>query len=260
MKRFAFWFVLTLLVISWLRSGRHEGGPGPEWVRTAWLDSGEGDRDRRVVLEARDDEGPGHGRVWVDGLPVPVIPGTRVTEARDEPPKSARDHKRRHRVEPAKAQATPAAPLWAVTGRLSATEGRARRDAHAQLRTLLAARLAPDVPESWVVPTRLVDRLVRKVEVKEVDRGYGRLYEATLLVDFSPGRRAEVVASYHRQQVVGRLATLGGLLAFVLVCLGSLAGYIRADEATKGYYTTPLRLAAAAGVGASGVLLYQALA
>ena len=56
-----------------------------------------------------------------------------------------------------------------------------------------------------------------------------------------------------------RLAVLGGVLGFVLACLAALAGYIRADEATKGYYTHWLRLVAAAGVGASGVVIYRLL-
>ena len=59
--------------------------------------------------------------------------------------------------------------------------------------------------------------------------------------------------------VARRLVTLGGSLGFVLVCLAAVAGYIRADEATKGYYTYWLRAVAAAGVGASGVVIYQLL-
>jgi transposase len=49
-------------------------------------------------------------------------------------------------------------------------------------------------------------------------------------------------------------------MGFVLTCLAAFAGYIRADEATRGYYTNWLRALAAAGVGASGVLIYQLLA
>ena len=42
--------------------------------------------------------------------------------------------------------------------------------------------------------------------------------------------------------------------------LGAVSGYIRADEATKGYYTRRLRMLAAAGVGAAGVILYRMVA
>ena len=54
--------------------------------------------------------------------------------------------------------------------------------------------------------------------------------------------------------------TLGGALGFVLICLAAVSGYIRADEATKGYYTNRLRMLAAAGVGAAGVILYKMVA
>jgi hypothetical protein len=56
------------------------------------------------------------------------------------------------------------------------------------------------------------------------------------------------------------MVLMGGGLAAILTGLAAVAGYIRADEATKGYYTNWLRVAAAAGVGASGVLIYQLLA
>jgi hypothetical protein len=42
--------------------------------------------------------------------------------------------------------------------------------------------------------------------------------------------------------------------------LGALSSYIRADEATRGYYTNRLRMLAAAGVGAAGVIIYQMMA
>ena len=41
-----------------------------------------------------------------------------------------------------------------------------------------------------------------------------------------------------------RLFILAKLLAAVVAVLAALAGYLRLDEATKGYYTTWLRLAA----------------
>ena len=53
------------------------------------------------------------------------------------------------------------------------------------------------------------------------------------------------------------MLTLAGLLVFVLICLAAVSGYIRTDEATKGYYTNRLRMLAAAGVGAAGAAIYQ---
>lgn len=234
------------------------------------------ERGVTVLYEDRsaDDEGirflpdrpPAAGRVHAEGLPVPVVPGTRVTEARVEPPARPdrsvrpRDVYRsvRPRVEPSPPRTRPAEPgLKEVEGRLSATEDRARRDARQRLDREVADLIAPSAARDWKVPAALVDRLIRRVTVKPVVRDYGTLYQATLTVDLSPARLREIVEAHRHEQVVKRLVWLGSLLAFVLVCLATVSGYIKADEATKGYYTTRLRLAAAAGVGAAGVLIYQ---
>ena len=61
-----------------------------------------------------------------------------------------------------------------------------------------------------------------------------------------------MVKAYHRELVEHRLASLGGALAFVLIGLAAISGYIRADEATKGYYTRRLQMLAAAASGRRG--------
>jgi hypothetical protein len=86
------------------------------------------------------------------------------------------------------------------------------------------------------------------------------MYKATLKADLSRENRTRIVRQYEREQVGGRLLKLGGALAFVLVCLASVVGYIRADEATKGYYTNRLRLATAVGLGAAGMAIYRNMA
>jgi uncharacterized membrane protein len=80
------------------------------------------------------------------------------------------------------------------------------------------------------------------------------------VAEFSAEDRAAIIAAYQRDLVAYRLALLAGIIGFVLTCLAALAGYIRADEATRGYYTNWLRALAAVGIGASGVLIYQLLA
>jgi len=214
-----------------------------------------------------------------DGLPVRIVPGSRVTEARIEtprapeapkPPKAPKHARIKH--QPPKPPAPPkpsAAPKpvvveedvkpLVVAGRLSATEQRAVNDARAQLIKKLPELRGPNVPRDWPVPNRLVDSMIRETKVVPVERDYGTVYQATMLVDASPRKISEIASTYRHEQVVKRMATLGGLLAFVLICLATLSGYIRADEATKGYYTNRLRLAAAAGVGAAGTVIYQML-
>jgi hypothetical protein len=223
-------------------------------------------------------------RVFVDDLPVPVVPGSRVTEAQTSTPKPpvpprppAPPRQPRARVQrgqppspprPPAAAATPTPiELTSVKGRISATEQRAHDDARARLESKLREWLEPDVPKAWKVPVPLVDGLVREVRVTPVAapsdpvaRDYGPMYEAEMRVDLSNPRRAEIVEAYRHEQTLKRLGVLGALFAFVLVCLAVISGYIRADEATKGYYTNRLRLAAAVGAGAAGVAVYRWLA
>jgi hypothetical protein len=102
--------------------------------------------------------------------------------------------------------------------------------------------------------------MVRATRLQPVIKDYGTLFIAELDVDTSPARRAAIVKAYHREIVRHRLLALGGSLAFVLTCLAAFTGYIRADEATKGYYTNRLRTLAAAAIGAAGVVIYQMVA
>lgn len=214
-------------------------------------------------------------RERVEGLPVPIYPGTRVTEAEFEPvplPHEPAERPTGHRLRrflaklPGKrpgeavAKAPAKAPAKTVTGLISATEERARQAARDRLQQEVTTWLAPDVPAAWKPPAVLVDHLIQRTEISPVEKDYGTLYEATLHLDFSPPRRAEIIAAYHHELVVRRMTLMGGALAAILTGLAALAGYIRADEATKGYYTNWLRVAATAGVGAAGAFIYRLLA
>lgn len=220
-------------------------GYGPE-SRETDDDVNDEDEDRREAAE---------------GLPVPIVPGTRVTEAEILPPKrvEARRPARRRfdtRVIPPPREVST---VRTIAGRLSATVDRARNDARLQLEREVTEWLTPEVPTQWKPPAHLISRMIRKTEDHPIVKDYGTVYETTLTADFSPGFRGEILAAYHREVVARRLAILGGSLGFILACLAAVAGYIRADEATRGYYTHWLRVAAATGVGASGVLIYQIL-
>lgn len=283
MKRFLFWFAVVLMGIFWLHRVRpHRPHPDRVMVHESVDPAGHArevylDRDGKVLELVADDEDDA-GRVRrepAEGLPVPVVPGSRTTEARAEPPSAsaspAHRRPRRHfragtvvpdpgRLPGADAPATAEpAYLLTVTGRLSATAGRARADARAKLETVLAERLAPEVPRGWRVPPELVDGMIRQTRIEPRTRDYGTVYEATIQADFSPQRRAEIAQAYHHQEVVKRLVVLGAVLAFVLACLAAVSGYIKADEATKGYYTTRLRVAAVAALAVAGVVVVRLL-
>jgi hypothetical protein len=147
-----------------------------------------------------------------------------------------------------------------VAGRVSATLDRARADARRELDAAVREWLAPDAAASWTPPAALVDSMIEQVRVAPVEKDYGTVYTAVIDADFGDGHRARLVDAYRRDVAQDRTLKLAASLGFVLVCLASISGYIRADEATRGYYTNRLRLAAAAAVGASGVALYQFLA
>jgi hypothetical protein len=190
-----------------------------------------------------------------DDIPVPIVPGTRVTRAEAKTPAE-----RNAAPTVAAAGSTPS-PHRTVTGRRSATKERAVADARSQLQAEIATWLDPEVPGSWTLPARMLDAMVLKEpEIKTITKDYGEIFEATLTVDTSPQRRTALVELYTREAVERRLVSLGAVLAFVLICLAAISGYIRADEATRGYYTNRLRMLAAAGVGASGVIIYHMVA
>ena len=161
--------------------------------------------------------------------------------------------------------------LAAVKGRRSISEERALVDAREQLEAAVADWLGPDVPADWSVPAPVLDSMIlaRHIESLPTDRvalgldpeleAPDELYVAAFRADFSPSRRAELVEAYRRDLGTYRLTVLGGVIGFILACLAILSAYIRADEATRGYYTNRLRLVAAAAAGAAGVAIYRFL-
>ncbi len=252
-------------------------------IRHAYREAVE-DQDRRPVLPPPPPPAPAAtpAREVADGLPVPIVPGTRVTRAEARPPVPARPVSRAADPAPPRppAQAAPAAGnVREVRGDICATEDRARDDARRALRAQVVKWLEPQVPPAvqvgrgpagrliagfhtpWTPPADRVEAMIvgERFEpyISKVALEDGPLYTAVLSADFSPARRAELVAMYNRELLQHRLLNLGGALGFVLICLAAISGYIRADEATKGYYTNRLRLLAAAGVGAAGVIVYR---
>ncbi len=204
------------------------------------------------------------GREEVEGIPVPVVPGTRVTDAVPQPPVAA--HARVAAIGPnpaplpAEAEAAPASGrARAVAGQISATEERAATDAFVALQHAVGEWLDPEVPRSWTPPAQLLRAMVLKTDIKKVPREYGTMYVAELTYDSAPARCNLLIDTYNHELVRHRMTFLGGALTFILVALGAISGYIRADEATKGYYTNRLRMLAAAGVGAAGAIIYQML-
>ena len=79
--------------------------------------------------------------------------------------------------------------------------------------------------------------------------------KVTLDLEMTRGTYLEL-AEADRSHIVGeRIEGVGRVLSIVVVALGALAGYIRLDEFTKGYYTGRLRLLAIAIVTAASFAL-----
>ena len=147
-----------------------------------------------------------------EGLPVPIVPGTRVTEASASPPTP-----RRQGTKAASSAVLARSSKSTVTGRLSATGERAVADARHILRDNVADWLEPEVPRSWAVSERMLDAMVvEKPHVKSIEKSYGEVFEATLTVDKSPQRRTSLIAVYNRQLVERRLAGLGACAGIYL--------------------------------------------
>ncbi len=151
--------------------------------------------------------------------------------------------------------------LKTVESELKATSERAAQDVRVQLARKVSEWLAADgVPASWTPPQKMIEAMiVGPIDLEPVKFHDLDVFKGTCQADFSPQVRHDLVEKYQRYSAGRLFGTLGGGLAFVLACLATLSGYIRADEATKGYYTNQLRLVAAAGLGAAGVVAYQIL-
>lgn len=259
MKRFLLFLLVGFLLTAWLRSqsdSRATAPPVPVFV----MGTPAAPEPPAPPMPPVPPMSPAPALESVDDLPVPIYPGTRVTEVSFDPPTPAHETVT---GEPETTRPQPAAArpfgVQSLVGRLSADQQRAQADVRKTLDHKVTEWLLPEVPTSWNPPTHLIDQVVKQVRIQPVAKPYGTLYEATLDADFAPDRRLPFFEAYQRDLVQHRMTVLGGVFAFVLICLAALAGYIRADEATKGYYTNGLRIASAAGVGAAGVVLYQFL-
>ena len=151
---------------------------------------------------------------------MPIVPGTRVTEAEAQPPTSPRPVIALHEQMPPTSPSVVAlsGPVRSqsitVTGLISATEERAEADARRKLASEVINWLEPEVPGSWTPPPRMLDTMVLETRIKPVDKDYGTLYEASSGSIFAPAPRP---TDRGLQPRTGRAAAdnLGGTLAFI---------------------------------------------
>ena len=153
-----------------------------------------------------------------------------------------------------------------VKGELWATPDAARDDVleKASDRALeFAAEVAPRLATRWHVPTWLVREqmlkepiYVEEIEAVSPDWHFGPMYRAHLLIDLAPAKRDVLLATWHGEVLHERLGQIGGGAAFIFICLVTLFGYLRLDDATRGYYSKWLITGAATLVAGSAAVLY----
>jgi hypothetical protein len=109
---------------------------------------------------------------------------------------------------------------------------------------------------------RVANRLA-KIEVKDFDNQVGLMHRVALRIEVTPQDRREIEredvkyqAGLRQVRAHERQALLAKALAGVVAVLAAVAGYLRLEDATKGYYTAILRLCAVAFVTAVVLVVF----
>jgi hypothetical protein len=82
------------------------------------------------------------------------------------------------------------------------------------------------------------------------------------LLEFTPSFRHQLDERWKTLVMTGRVAKLGVIGIAVLLALSVVFGYFKADNATRGYYTTRLQVGTAGAIlalVAGGVMLLRYL-
>ena len=90
----------------------------------------------------------------------------------------------------------------------------------------------------------------------------GPMFQSHALLEFGPGFRQKLDERWKTIVVTGRVARIGVIAVGVLMALSVVLGYFKADNATRGYYTTRLQVGTAGAIlalVAGGVMLLRHL-
>jgi hypothetical protein len=83
-----------------------------------------------------------------------------------------------------------------------------------------------------------------QIEISEL----GPMHQCHALVNFTPSFKAKLDERWRTITVAGRTAKLGVIAVGVLMALSVVFGYFKADNATRGYYSTRLQLGSAGAI------------
>lgn len=146
-------------------------------------------------------------------------------------------------------------PSWNVTGYGKTNEDafqNALEKAYEQVSLYFHERIRG---WQWPISAEFIrDRLVKDVQRESLlDEPSGETFrQVNLRLEITPEDQRLAFDTDRRYRMEHRMMWLGEILAAVLVVLGTGAAYVRLDEASKGYYTGWLRLAALALIGSAG--------
>jgi hypothetical protein len=157
-------------------------------------------------------------------------------------------------------------PPWTVEGGPSPSRAAAIDEALSQAQRKVRAYLYSLNPSlDWTPSLSYIqNKLVRqdwKEETKEIEiLGEKKsTYRVVMQVEVTPDTRRDMLQQARGFLVQQRMIWLGKILAVLVVLLAAVAGYLRLDESTKGFYTTWLRVAAVGLVAVVGLgLLFLA--
>jgi hypothetical protein len=154
-------------------------------------------------------------------------------------------------------------PSWSVLGRGKTLQD-AKDDAYDKAWAgLLEYDESVRPPIEWRPSIEFVRAYLEKRwgpdTVEEFEDPVGAVVQIPLEVEVTPGARQLLADLDHELRVDQRMGIAGKLLAVVVAVLAAIAGYIRMDEWTKGFYTRWLRTAAVAFVVCAGAGLWMVL-
>jgi hypothetical protein len=144
------------------------------------------------------------------------------------------------------------------------TPDEARTSAVERARYVIAAYLESEFGEANYAPAAgylhgaQIVPLPQDIEVQQIPTDeFGRTYRADVKVELTQEQVKEMRAQARQQRVTQRQHWLGLGLAGAVSLLLVAAGYLRLEEATKGYYTGLLRLSALSVLALVGFFIWQ---
>jgi hypothetical protein len=149
-------------------------------------------------------------------------------------------------------------PSWTITA-YGETDDRAKERVQEKAWEKVCSYLAnQDPPVHWRPDVRWVnDNLVKgRSPAKQVEMDdLGKAYERQVQVEVDEKKYEKMIEQDRQELMRQRQLMLARILAGVVALLVAVVGYLRLDEATKGYYTLWLRLGALTLVGGVGAAL-----